>query len=63
MREVRGFVELKDAESDFSGPDYLRAIFSLKRYSSLQGRSASRTTTNTSPTSSCDARRRTQTPE
>lgn len=28
----------KTSETEFSGPDYLKAIFSLTRYSSLQDR-------------------------
>ena len=37
MRKNGDFAELTEATPAFSGPDYLRAIFSLKRYSSMQG--------------------------
>lgn len=47
MRKNGDFAELTEAKPAFSGPDYLRAIFSLKRYSSMQGWAARRTNVRT----------------
>ena len=42
MRKNGDLAEPGEAITAFSGPDYLRAVFSLKQYSSMQGWGARR---------------------